>query len=77
MDTALPDSRRLKLLQKYDPLKHWWSVTEMRFCKKCEHLFIGRDIRIFEEENQEPKFHCPTFDCEGKFEDWEYPDLHL
>jgi hypothetical protein len=77
MDTALPDSRRLKLLQKYDPLKHWWSVTEMRFCKKCEHLFTGRDIRILEEENQEPTFYCPTFDCEGKFEDWEYPDLHL
>jgi hypothetical protein len=77
MDTALPDSRRLKLLQQSDPLKHWWAVTEMRFCKKCEHLFTGRDIRIIEQENEPPTFHCPTHDCPGTFEDWEYPDLHL
>jgi hypothetical protein len=30
-----------------------------------------------EDECQVVHFRCPTFDCDGGFEDWEYPDLHL
>lgn len=69
--------RKLKLLQAHDPLKQWWSLDEMRFCAKCQHLFLGREIRFFEDELQVVHFHCPTFDCDGGLEDWEYPQLHL
>jgi hypothetical protein len=69
--------RKLKLFQARDPLKQWWSLDEMRFCAKCEHLFIGRDIKIFEDENGELQFRCPTQGCEGGWEDWQYPELNL
>jgi hypothetical protein len=69
--------RKLKLLQAHDPLKQWWSLDEMRFCARCQHLFLGRDIKFFEDESQVVRFRCPTFDCEGGFEDWQYPQLHL
>lgn len=69
--------RKLKLLQTHDPHKQWWSLDEARFCKKCEHLFLGREIRFLEDEHQGVHFRCPTFNCDGTFADWHYPDLHL
>ncbi len=69
--------RKLRLLQTHDPLKQWWSLDEMRFCAKCQHVFLGRDIRFMEDEFQAVHFRCPTYDCNGGFEDWEYPRLHL
>ncbi len=73
----LTDSRKLRLLQKADAFKQWWSITELRFCAACEHLFIGRDIRVFEDEHSECHFRCPSQKCEGGFAEWEYPQLHL
>ncbi|EDY18090.1 hypothetical protein CfE428DRAFT_4521 [Chthoniobacter flavus Ellin428] len=49
----------------------------MRFCKKCEHLFTGHDIRVTLNEDEQVQFHCPTLHCDGKWEDWQYPNLHL
>jgi hypothetical protein len=69
--------RKLKLLQRHDPLKQWWSLDEMRFCARCEHLFLGTEIRFMEDELATVYFHCPTHECEGGLLDWEYPDLHL
>jgi len=69
--------RKLKLLQAYDPFKQWWSLDEMRFCARCQHLFLGRDIKFLEDDCQVVHFRCPTFDCHGGFEDWQYPRLHL
>ena len=69
--------RKLQLFRESDPLKQWWSLDEMRFCAKCEHLFIGHDIRLIEDEFGEVHFHCPTIGCEGSWPDWEYPQLHL
>lgn len=69
--------RKLKLLQAHDPLKQWWSLGEMRFCAKCGHLFIGREIKFFEDEDMAVHFRCPTLHCEGGFADWQYPELHL
>jgi hypothetical protein len=45
----------------------------MRFCAKCEHLFIGGDIKLTEDEDGNIHFHCPTLDCQGTWIDWEYP----
>lgn len=73
----LTNGRKLKLFRTSDPLKQWWSLDELRFCAKCEHLFIGREIKIFEDDDMNYHFRCPTFGCEGGFEDWQYPDLHL
>ena len=73
----LTDGRKLRLFQTRDPLKQWWSLDEMRFCRKCEHLFIGREIKVFEDDNSVIHFRCPTHGCEGQFHDWEYPQLHL
>jgi hypothetical protein len=76
---SLPETagRKLRLFQISDPLKHWWSLGEMRFCAKCEHLFTGHDIRISLNKNDEAQFHCPTQNCPGQWKDWEYPNLHL
>lgn len=79
MLTALPlsASRKLKLFQISDPDKQWWSLDEMRFCARCEHLFIGRDIKVFEDGEGAVHFRCPTLRCPGGFADWQYPQLHL
>lgn len=79
MLTALPltEGRKLRLFQMSDPYKQWWSLGETRFCARCEHLFIGRDIKVFEDETGVVFFRCPTLRCEGGFADWEYPQLHL
>ncbi len=79
MLTALPltAGRKLRLFQISDPNKQWWSVDEMRFCARCEHLFLGRDVQVFEDEAGAVHFRCPTLKCEGGFADWEYPQLHL
>ena len=71
--------RKLKIIQAHDPYKQWWSLDETRFCKKCEHLFIGRDLRILvaDENDAQYYFHCPTPECESSWEHWEYPELHL
>jgi hypothetical protein len=68
---------RLHIIQRHDPLKQWWSLDELRFCRKCEHLIIGRDIRVLRDEDDVYYFHCPTDDCDGGWEEWEYPELHL
>lgn len=65
------------MFQESDPLKHWWSLGEMRYCAKCEHLFCGHDIRITEEADGAIHFHCPTHGCDGQWADWQYPQLHL
>ena len=77
--SSLPQTpgRKLKLFQASDPLKEWWSLGETRFCVKCGHLFTGHDIRITEDEEGRLHFHCPTFQCTGQWEDWQYPQLHL
>lgn len=49
----------------------------MRFCAKCEHLFTGYDIRLTVGDDEKVHFHCPTLNCDGKWEDWQYPNLHL
>ena len=79
MDTVLPltAGRKLRLFQASDPYKQWWSLEELRFCAKCEHLFIGRDIKVFEDGEGGVSFACPTLGCDGTFADWEYPQLHL
>jgi hypothetical protein len=77
--SALPTSEglKLRLFQNSDPHKDWWSLSEMRFCARCEHLFTGRDIRLTEDEKGVVHFHCPTYGCEGTWDDWQYPELHL
>lgn len=75
----LPETpgRKLKLFQQSDPLKFWYSLGEQRWCKKCEHLFTGFDIRLIEDNEGVIHFRCPTLGCEGTWIDWEYPELHL
>ena len=79
MDTVLPltAGRKLRLFQQSDPHKQWWSLEELRFCTKCHHLFIGRDIKVLVGSNAAVHFQCPTAGCDGTFVDWEYPQLHL
>jgi hypothetical protein len=69
--------RKLRILQERDAAKQWWTLDEMRFCRRCEHLFLGREIRFLEDDEQVVHLRCPTFGCEGGIEDWEYPELHL
>ena len=69
--------RKLKLFQANDPYKQWWSLDELRFCAKCGHLFIGRDIWLTEDEMGTITFHCPTPECPATWIDWEYPELHI
>jgi hypothetical protein len=71
------EGRKLKLFQRSDPYKQWWSLGEMRVCAKCEHLFLGHDIRLTEDDLGTIHFHCPTPGCESTWIDWEYPELHL
>ena len=73
----LTPGRKLRLFRDSDPYKQWWTLDEARFCARCEHLFLGRDIRVFEDERGNVRFQCPTFRCEGGFADWQYPQLHL
>lgn len=79
MMTALPltAGRKLQLFRASDPLKDWWSLEELRFCAKCEHLFIGREIKVLEDGEGGVFFQCPTHGCESGFVDWQYPQLHL
>ena len=42
-----------------------------------EHLFTGHDIRLSLTSDERVEFHCPTLNCDGQWEDWEYPNLHL
>ena len=76
---SLPQTsgRKLKLFQASDPFKQWWSLDETRFCAKCEHLFIGREIQLSEDAKGVIHFHCPTPRCDGGWADWQYPELHL
>ncbi|MEO7933857.1 MAG: hypothetical protein ABIT76_11935 [Chthoniobacterales bacterium] len=73
----LTAGRRLRLLAENDPHTHWWSLDETRFCNRCEHLIVGRDIVITLDEHEAPHFACPSFRCPGTFANWEYPQLHL
>ena len=73
----LTPGRKLRLFQAHDSKKQWWSLEETRFCRKCERLFIGRDIQVLEDGRGGTRFHCPTARCDGGFPDWEYPRLHL
>ena len=73
----LTSGRKLRLFRDSDPYKQWWTLDETRFCARCEHLFLGRDVRVFEDENGGIHFRCPTFRCDGGFADWQYPQLHL
>lgn len=77
--SSMPETpgRKLILFQQSDPLKQWWSLGEMRVCTRCQHLFTGHDIRLSETESGLIAFHCPTPNCIGTWEDWEYPELHL
>ena len=78
MDTLpLTKGRKLRLFQTHDPYKQWWSLDEMRFCARCGHLFLGRDIQVHQDEEMRYYFYCPTFQCTGSWEDWQYPELHL
>ena len=76
---SLPETqgRKLLLFQQSDPFKEWRSLSEMRRCAKCGHLFTGCDIQVDEEEDGTIRFRCPTVDCEGSWADWEYHQLHL
>ncbi|RYD40461.1 MAG: hypothetical protein EOP83_35240 [Verrucomicrobiaceae bacterium] len=74
---ALTPGRKLRLFQTHDHEKQWWNLDEMRFCAKCEHLFVGRDIKVLEDDRQEIHFRCPTQGCDGSWPDWQYPALHL
>jgi hypothetical protein len=73
----LTQGRKLQLFRENDPFKQWWSINEMRFCAKCGHLFLGRDIKVLQDENFAWYFQCPTFNCDSSWEDWQYPELHL
>jgi hypothetical protein len=70
------EGRKLKLFQRSDPHKQWWSLGEMRFCAKCEHLFMVT-ISLTEDELGAIHFHCPTDGCDSTWGDWQYPELHL
>ena len=74
---VLTSGRKLRLFRQSDPRKQWWSLDEMRFCARCEHLFLGRDIQVLEDDGGGIHFRCPTRRCDGGFADWEYPQLHL
>lgn len=74
---VLTPGRKLRLFQESDPLKHWWSLDEMRYCAKCEHLFIGRDLKVLEDDAGALHFRCSTLHCESGWTDWQYPELHL
>ena len=74
---ALTPARKLRLFQNSDPHKWWYSIDEIRFCARCEHPFIGRDIKVFEDGDGVIHFRCPTYGCKGGFDDWQYPQLHL
>ena len=74
---SLTAGRKLKLFRASDPYKDWWSLEELRFCAKCEHLFVGREIKVFEDSGGGVHFQCPTHNCVSGFADWEYPQLHL
>lgn len=73
----LTPGKKLRLFQTHDTFKQWWTLDEMRFCAKCEHLFIGRDIKVLTDERENIFFQCPTLGCDGGFADWQYPQLHL
>jgi len=75
----LPETagRKLRLFQASDPVKHWWSLGELRFCAKCERLFSGHEIRLVPGADDCVQFRCPTLNCDGQWEDWQYPQLHL
>lgn len=77
--SSMPETpgRKLILFQQSDPAKQWWSLGEMRVCRKCEHLFTGHDIRLVEGVEGEISFRCPTHGCPGTWTDWDYPELHL
>ena len=74
---ALTPGRKLRLFQEHDPEKQWWNLDEMRFCAKCERLFIGREIRVLEDDRSNLHFRCPTAGCAGTWTVWQYPELHL
>jgi hypothetical protein len=76
---SLPESqgRKLLLFQQSDPFKRWWSLGEMRICRKCNRLFTGFDIRVEEAADGTIRFHCPTENCDGSWADWDYSQLHL
>jgi hypothetical protein len=73
----LTKGRKLRLFQTHDPYKQWWSLDEMRFCARCGHLFLGRDIQVSQDQEMRFYFQCPTFQCAGDWKDWQYPELHL
>ncbi len=73
----LTSGRKLRLFQDSDPYKQWCTLDETRFCARRKHLFLGRDVRVLEDERGKIHFRCLTFCCEGGFADWQCPQFHL
>jgi hypothetical protein len=73
----LTDGHKLRLFRENDPATQWWSLDEMRFCAKCGHLLLGRDIKVYQDEHGQLHFRCPSFNCDARWGDWQYPQLHL
>ena len=73
----LTPGHKLRLIQTHDTRKQWWTLEETRFCARCERLFVGRDIKVFENGRGGFQFRCPTERCTGGFADWQYPRLFL
>lgn len=60
---------RLRILQKSDLERHWYTVDDKRVCILCEHIISGRDIRI-SGGPEEYSLACPTPGCPGNSTHW-------
>lgn len=68
---TLPESRRLRRLNRAQPTRPWSSATELRHCILCTADFTGRDVVERPEEGARARLACPV--CGSAAEFWVRP----
>jgi len=63
---------KLKALRKTDIFHQWDSLDEERYCRRCGHVFTGREIKVFRGWRHGPHYRleCPTEGCPSVPIEW-------
>ncbi len=67
---------KLEALRRLDLARHWHSLDDRRFCRRCQRTITGRQIEVVVRATPrgELGLRCSTDRCEATPVDWTYVD---